>query len=175
MTDLSYSHGSSAVPLLGETIGEDLRRTVERYGDIEALVVPYQGFRASYREFWDLVDRAARGFMSRGVAKGDRVGIWAPNRYEWTVIQYATARIGAILVNINPSYKSAELEYVLNQSGISLLVLARAFRTSDYVGLLAEVKGNCPDLREALLPEDGWHALLLSAASVSTDHLADPQ
>src|SRR5258708_8161875 len=173
MSELSYSHGSSAVPLLGETIGENLRRTVERYGDSEALVVPYQDFRATYREFWDLVYRAARGFMSRGVAKGDRVGIWAPNRYEWTVIQYATARIGAILVNINPSYKSAELEYVLNQSGISLLVLARAFRTSDYVGLLAEVKGNCPDLREALVLEDGWDALLRDGASVSDEQLAE--
>src|SRR5258708_3545306 len=173
MSELSYSHGSSAVPLLGETIGENLRRTVERYGDSEALVVPYQDFRATYREFWDLVYRAARGFMSRGVAKGDRVGIWAPNRYEWTVIQYATARIGAILVNITPSYKSAELEYVLNQSGVSLLVLARAFRTSDYVGLLAEVKGNCPDLREALVLEDGWDALLRDGASVSDEQLAE--
>ncbi|HXA43091.1 MAG TPA: AMP-binding protein [Candidatus Solibacter sp.] len=173
MTDISYSHGPSTVPLLDETIGENLRRTVERFGDSEALVVPYQRFRATYGEFWDLVDRAARGFMSRGVAKGDRVGIWAPNRYEWTVIQYATARIGAILVNINPAYKSAELEYVLNQSGISLLVLARAFRTSDYVGLLAEVKANCPDLREALVLEDGWDALLRDGASVSDEQLAE--
>src|SRR5258708_12541968 len=123
MKDFSCWTGWWGVPLLGETIGEDLGRTVERYGDIEALVVPYQGFRASYREFWDLVDRAARGFMSRGVAKGDRVGIWAPNRYELTVIQYATPRIAAILVNLNPSHKSPDLHNALTQPRIPPLVL----------------------------------------------------
>src|ERR687885_1834736 len=111
MTALSYVHGASSVPLLGETIGENLRRTVERFGDREALVSRHQGFRASYKELWDLTGRAARGLLARGVKKGDRVGIWSPNRAEWVVIQYATARIGAILVNINPAYKTAELSY----------------------------------------------------------------
>jgi len=161
------------VPLLGETIGENLRRTVERNGETEALVAPFQRFRANYREFWELTGRAARGFMARGIEKGDRVGIWSPNRYEWTVIQYATARIGAILVNINPAYKAAELEYVLNQAGISLLVLARAFRTTDYVGLLAEVKGRCPELREALVLEDGWDALLRDGEGLPADRLTE--
>src|SRR3954467_7884807 len=132
----SYAHGASTVPLLGETIGENLRRTVERVGDRDALIVRNQGYRATYRELWEQTTRAARGLMARGVQPGDRVGIWAPNRFEWVVIQYATARIGAILVNINPAYKSTELEYVLNQSGISLLLLARAFRQSDYAGML---------------------------------------
>src|SRR5919199_4041465 len=140
MTALSYVHGASSVPLLGETIGENLRRTVERFGDREALVSRHQGFRASYKELWELTSRAARGLLARGVKRGDRVGIWAPNRYEWTVIQYATARMGAILVNINPAYKTAELEYALNQSGISFLVLARAFRTADYVSMLGKVR-----------------------------------
>ena len=102
----SYAHGASAVPLLGETIGENLRRTVERVPDREALVVRSQGYRATYRELWADVDRAARGLMAHGVQHGDRVGIWSPNRFEWVVLQYATARIGAILVNINPAYKS---------------------------------------------------------------------
>ena len=168
----SYVHGASSIPLLGETIGENLRRTVERFGDEEAVVSRHQGFRASYRELWDLTAKVARGLMARGVQKGDRVGIWSPNRYEWIAVQYATARMGAILVNINPAYKTAELEYALNQSGISFLILARAFRNANYEGILAEVEGRCPDLREALVLENGWEALLRDAAQVSEDDLA---
>ena len=156
----SYAHGASPVELLGETIGDNLRRTVEEFGENEALVVRHQSFRASYREFWELTDRAARGLLARGVKRGDRVGIWAPNRYEWTVIQYATARMGAILVNINPAYKTAELEYALNQSGVSFLILAAKFRANDYVAMLGEVRGRCKQLREALVLEDGWEPLL---------------
>jgi fatty-acyl-CoA synthase len=107
------------------------------------------------------------------VQKGDRVGIWAPNRYEWIGVQYGTARMGAILVNINPAYKTAELEYALNQSGVSFLILAQAFRTADYAGMLAEVKGRCPELREALVLESGWEALLRDADEVSETHLAE--
>src|SRR5436190_12841709 len=141
MPSLSYAHGASSVPLLGETIGQNLRRTVERFGDREALVVRHQGYRATYRELWEQTTRAARGLLAHGVRKGDRVGIWSPNRAEWVVIQYATARIGAILVNINPAYKTAELRYALQQSGVSLLLLAKAFRTADYVGILRDVRG----------------------------------
>src|SRR5579859_6315627 len=143
----SYVHGASPVALLGETIGDNLRRTVAQFGDREALVVRHQQYRATYRELWDQTTRAARGLYARGVRRGDRVGIWAPNRAEWVVTQYATARIGAILVNINPAYKTAELAYALQQSGASVLLLARAFRTSDYVAMLAEVRGTCPDLK----------------------------
>ncbi len=160
MTALSYAHGVSAVPLLGETIGENLRRTVERFGDREALVVRHQGYRASYRELWRTVDLAARGLLARGIRKGDRVGIWAPNRYEWVIVQYATARVGAILVNINPAYKTAELEYALGRAGVRLLILARGFRQSDYVEMLGQVRASCPELREAIVLEDGWEALL---------------
>jgi fatty-acyl-CoA synthase len=102
---------------------------------------------------------------------GDRVGIWAPNRYEWVVLQYATARIGAILVNINPAYKSAELEYALRQSGTGLLILARAFRSSDYVDLLNQVRSRCPDLRTSLVLEDDWDDLLERGRSVPTEDL----
>jgi fatty-acyl-CoA synthase len=169
----SYVHGASSTPLLGETIGENLRRTVERVGDHEAVVSRQQGYRATYGELWDLTGKVARGLMARGVQKGDRVGIWAPNRYEWIGVQYGTARMGAILVNINPAYKTAELEYALNQSGVSFLILAQAFRTADYAGMLAEVKGRCPELREALVLESGWEALLRDADEVSETHLAE--
>src|SRR5919197_6434941 len=146
----SYVHGASPVPLLGETIGENLRRTVERVPNTEALVVGHQNYRATYAELWEQTGRAARGLLARGIGKGDRVGIWSPNRAEWVVVQYATARIGVILVNINPAYKTAELSYALQQSGISLLLLAKAFRTADYVAMLDEVRPDCPDVREAL-------------------------
>src|SRR2546423_13482712 len=173
MGAMSYVHGASGVPLLGETIGENLRRTVERHGDREALVVCSQGYRASYRELWEQSGIAARALMARDVKKGDRVGVWAPNRYEWVIVQYATARMGAILVNINPAYRTAELEYALNQSGASFLVLARAFRQADYVGMLAEDQDRCPELREALVLENGWQALLDDAPQVSEAELAE--
>jgi fatty-acyl-CoA synthase len=169
---LSYASGASALPLLGETIGENLRRTVEDHGDAEALVVPHQRFRATYRQLWEQVSLVARGLLAHGVTKGDRVGIWAPNRFEWVVVQFATARIGAILVNINPAYRTTELEYALRQSGVSFLLLARSFRQSDYVGMLGAVKGACPDLREGLVLEDGWESLLRDGESVSEDALA---
>jgi fatty-acyl-CoA synthase len=166
----SYAHGASDLPLLGETIGERLRTTVDRFGDREALVVRDQGYRATYSELWEQSGRAARGLMARGVAKGDRVGIWAPNRFEWVVAQYATARIGAILVNVNPAYRRSELEYALTKSGISMLLLARGFRDADYVEMLDDVRERCPDLREAIVVEDGWEALL--AEGVREDELA---
>src|SRR5207248_10020759 len=109
------------------------------------------GERATYRELVGQGEQVARGLMARGVRKGDRVGIWSPNRYEWVIVQYATAAMGAILVNINPAYRTSELEYALNQSGISLLVLAAGFRQADYRAMLAEVKGRCPGLRQAPL------------------------
>jgi fatty-acyl-CoA synthase len=169
----SYAHGPSSVPLLGETIGENLRRTVERFPEREALVVRHQGYRATYRELWDQINRAARGLLARGVEKGDRVGIWSPNRFEWVIVQYATARIGAILVNINPAYKAAELEYALARSGVSLLVLARGFRQTDYVALLAAVRGSSRELREAIVIEDGWQDLCSSAAAAGEDALEE--
>jgi fatty-acyl-CoA synthase len=167
----SYAHGASSVELLGETIGENLRRTVERHGEREALVSRQQGFRATYDQLWDLTGACARGLLARGVKKGDRVGIWSPNRFEWVVIQYATARMGAILVNINPAYKTSELEYALNQSGVSFLLLAKAFRTNDYVAMLASVRDRCPELRESLVLEEGWDSLLADAAKVPESEL----
>ncbi len=173
MGRLSYVHGASSVPLLGETIFQNLGGTAARHGEREALVVSHQGYRATYRELVEQSEVVARGLMARGVAKGDRVGIWSPNRYEWVLIQYATAAMGAILVNINPAYRTSELEYVLNQCGISFLILAAGFRQADYRAMLAEVKGRCPELREALVLEDGWEALLRDAAKTSVDELEE--
>lgn len=171
MPRLSYEHGSSAVPLLGETIGENLRRTVERFGDREALVVPYQGYRATYREFWDQVGHCARALLARNVQPGDRVGVWSPNRFEWVVLQYATARMGAILVNINPAYRPVELEYALNKSGVSLLCLAKRFRNNDYIASLNDVRGRCPKLRDTVVLDSDWDAFLAAGRDVSEDVL----
>jgi fatty-acyl-CoA synthase len=157
----SYASGPSDVPLLGDTIGDNFDRTVAADPDREALVEVPTGRRWTYARLRDDVDVLALGLLGSGVAKGDRVGIWAPNVAEWTLLQYATAKIGAILVNINPSYRTHELEYVLKQAGISLLVSAREFKTSDYAGMIEEVRGNCPDLRSVVLIGSGeWDRLL---------------
>jgi fatty-acyl-CoA synthase len=169
----SYSAGSTDVPLLDSTIGEALRRTVELHPFREALVVRDQSYRATYAELWEQVDLAARGLLARGIDKGDRVGIWAPNRYEWVVTQLATARIGAILVNVNPAYKTTELQHALIKVGVKLLVHARGFRQTDYREMLAEVRDNCPELKATLLLEDGWDALLADGALVDEAALAE--
>jgi fatty-acyl-CoA synthase len=156
---LAYTHGASTTPLIGETIGDNLWRTVERHGERDALVVRAQGYRATYRQLWDATTAVARGLLAHGVARGDRVGIWSPNRFEWVVLQYAAARVGAILVNINPAYKIAELEYALRQSGTSALFLARGFRQTSYVDMLAAVRDRCPELRKAFVLDDDWAAV----------------
>jgi fatty-acyl-CoA synthase len=168
---LSYASGPSATPLLGETIGDNLRRTVERVPDAEALVVRSQNIRVTYSELWALTGRAARGLLALGVRRGDRVGVWAPNRYEWVVAQFATARIGAVLVNINPAYRTTELEYALTKAGVSVLLLARGFRSADYRRMLDEVRPRCRDLRDAIVFEDDWPALLNRAESVPESEL----
>ena len=173
MTVPSYVSGPSTQPLLGETIGENLRRTVERFPDREALVVPYQRHRATYRQFWEETSKVARGLMVRGVKKGERVGIWSPNRAEWVELQYATARMGAILVNINPAYRVHELEYALKHSGVSTLVLAKGFRQADYVGMVHEVRLRCPDLRQTIVLEEDWADLKHDAQRLSDEALRE--
>ncbi|HEX7795835.1 MAG TPA: AMP-binding protein [Vicinamibacterales bacterium] len=133
---LSYSHGPSLVPLLGETIGDALNRAAARFPDRDALIVRHQHIRFTYEQLLGEVNRAARGLLALGVQRGDRVGIWSPNTAEWMLTQYAAAKVGAILVNINPSYRLRELEYALNQSGVSVLVAAREFRKTSYVEML---------------------------------------
>ncbi|SFS75153.1 AMP-binding protein [Saccharopolyspora flava] len=159
--EISYSSGTSDTPLLGDTIGDNLRRTVERVPDRDALIEHSTGRRWTYREFDAEVDAVALGLLDAGITKGDRVGIWGPNRAEWTLTQYATAKIGAILVNINPAYRLHELEYVLNQAGIRMLVAARSFKTSDYAGMIAEARPKCPALEQVVLFDDPeWLQLL---------------
>ncbi len=158
---LSYSSGESVTPLLGDTIGGNFDATVRAFGDREALVDCPTGRRWTYTELAADVDALALGLLDLGIAKGDRVGIWAPNCPEWTLTQYATAKIGAILVNINPAYRTRELEFVLNQSGITLLVAAERLKTSDYAAMIAEVRPRCAGLKNVVLigrPE--WQALL---------------
>jgi fatty-acyl-CoA synthase len=159
-TQMSYAHGASAMPLLGETLGENLRRSVERFGEREALVVRHQRVRLTYQQLWALTSRCARGLLALGVQQGDRIGIWAPNRYEWVVVQFAAARVGAILVNVNPAYKTDELHYALRQSGVSVLLLARSFRQSDYGAMLAEIRDECLELRTTLVIDDDWETFL---------------
>ncbi|WP_103355310.1 AMP-binding protein [Amycolatopsis sp. CA-128772] len=157
----SYASGTSEVPLLGDTIGDNFDRTVAAFGDRDALVDRAGGGRWTYRELAAEVDALALGLVARGLGKGDRVGIWSPNRAEWTFLQYATAKIGAILVNINPAYRSHELEYVLNQAGIRLLVASDAFKTSDYPAMVEEVREKCAALEHVvILGGEGWQALL---------------
>jgi fatty-acyl-CoA synthase len=171
-TALARSAGPRDVPLLDETIGATLRRISARFPERDALVVRHQGYRATYRELWREVDRAARAFMARGVGHGDRVGIWAPNRHEWVVTQLATARIGAILVTINPAYTREELRYALRKAGVSVLVLARGFREADYVGAVDHVRGDCPALRETIVLDDDWAAFLADGAAVTAAEIA---
>jgi fatty-acyl-CoA synthase len=170
----SYASGTADLPLLGETIGGNLARTAARFGSREALVDVPSGRRWTYAELTAEVDAVARGLLALDVAKGDRVGIWAPNCPEWVLVQYATASIGAVLVNINPAYRTHELSYVLRQSGISVLVTAEAFKTSDYVGMVAEVQGDCPALREVVvIGRSSWDAMVASGVGVGAAALSE--
>jgi fatty-acyl-CoA synthase len=159
--ELSYTSATSDTPLLGDTIGGNFDRTATRFPGRLALVDVPAGLRYTYAELKDEVDALAYGLLQAGIAKGDRVGIWSPNRAEWTVTQYATAKIGAILVNINPAYRTSELEFVLNQSGCKLLIAAQRLKSSDYAAMITEVRPRCADLEQVvLLDSDAWRQLL---------------
>lgn len=169
--NLSSDAGPIDVALLEQTIGANLNDTVRAYPDNEALVACHQGIRWTYREFGERVDALAKGLMARGLAVGDRVGVWSPNYAEWTLLQYATAQIGVILVNINPAYRTHELSYALNQSGAVMLCAAPEFKGSDYVAMVAEIRSECPDLQHVVFwwtPE--WEELtseLITGQTVS--------
>jgi fatty-acyl-CoA synthase len=156
----SYASGVAGKPLIGETIGENLERAVARFGDREALVARHQDVRLTYAELDEQVNALARGLLGAGLVKGDRVGIWAPNCAEWALVQFATAKAGIILVNVNPAYRTTELEYALRQSGCRMLIAARAFKTSDYAAMIDEVRGDLPELEQVvLLGSPEWEAL----------------
>jgi len=167
MKQQSYSYGLSKYALLGETIGENLRNTCDAYPKREALISVQQNYRATYSEFWQQVTAVAKAFIATGVQKGDRVAIWSPNRYEWVLVQYATARIGAILVNVNPAYRTSELAYVLEQSGASVLISALTFKGSDYKSMI-EASGSLYDnLRGVIFFDKDWQQFLNCANKIS--------
>jgi fatty-acyl-CoA synthase len=177
-TALSYVHGASDVPLLGETIGQNLDRTAARFPDRDALISRHQGLRYTYAQFHAAVEEAAQALLALDVQPGERVGIWSPNRAEWTILQYATAKAGAILVNINPAYRLSELAYVLNQSGVSTLFLAPRFRQADYLAMVAQVREETPALKKLVVLDEqapsgmlAWNDFREMAGGTSTDAL----
>ncbi|MDQ1698085.1 MAG: fatty-acyl-CoA synthase [Frankiaceae bacterium] len=171
---VSYASGTSLTPLLGETIGANLARTAARFGDRDALVDCASGRRWTYAELDADVDTLALGLLELGVEKGDRVGLWAPNCPEWTLVQFATAKIGAILVNINPAYRSHELAYVLNQSGCRLLVSATEFKGTSYVDMVDTVRDQLTTLEGTIyLGSPQWDTLVEHGDSTPTHRLRD--
>jgi fatty-acyl-CoA synthase len=172
----AHTSGETVVPLLTDTISANLAATVARVPHREALVDVPSGRRWTYAALSDDVERLARALLAYGLAKGDRVGIWAPNVPEWILTQFATAQVGVILVNINPAYRSHELRYVLQQSGVRLLIAAESFKSSDYRRMIEEVRGECPQLERTVYIGSGdWPELLARADSVSESALRDRQ
>jgi fatty-acyl-CoA synthase len=174
MNQLSYANGPSAVALRGETIGEALHRTVEKYGDREALVVVEQGYRATYRQLWEQTTLLAKALMAAGIKKGDRVAIWAANRYEWLITQFATPRIGAIMVNLNPGYKLEGVEFVLKQSEVTLLITAQSFKATDYIDILNTIRPRCPyPTNRTVIMDRNWSKFLELSKNVTDEQLAE--
>ena len=168
----SIVFGPTDIPLLDQTIGSKLLETVDRFGDEEALVVVHQGIRQTWNEFDGTVSDIAKGLMALGIRAGDRVGVWSPNFAEWIYVQFATARIGAILVNINPAYRLSELKYALNHSGCRLLVTRTEYLTSAYRDMVDEVAHDLPELEKVIYYDtEDWDALIEAGRSVSDDEL----
>ena len=170
-TMYAYVHGASSIPLLGETIDENLRKTVEKYPDQEALICAHQNYRATYKEFYNQVIQVAKGLIALGVKRGDRVGIWSPNCYQWTLLQYATAKIGAIMVNINPAYRTSELIYVINQSGLSVMFAALQFKSSNYKKMMDDAREFTDTIRKAIFWDESWERFLKEGERISEETL----
>ncbi|WP_294250306.1 AMP-binding protein [uncultured Chryseobacterium sp.] len=168
---VSYVHGASDIPLLGETIGQNLKRTVEKFPDQEALVCVHQKYRATYQEFYNQTTAVAKALLFAGVKSGDRIGIWSANRYEWVLLQYATARIGAILVNINPAYRTSELIFVINQSEMSHIFSSLNFKSSDYKKMSADAREFCITLQSEVFFDDNWEQFVNSGQEIADDVL----
>jgi fatty-acyl-CoA synthase len=176
MAKPSYAHGTSDTPLLGQTIGANLVATASRLPDHPAVVDVASGTRCTYSELLSWSRRVARALMAAGVAKGERVGIWSPNCAEWVAVQYGTAFMGAVLVNVNPAYRTSELEYVLNQSGVSLLVSAVVHRTSDYRAMVEEVAERVPALRQVVyIGDPSWDRFEAAGDSIPEAQLLDAE
>src|SRR6478735_10388703 len=162
----SYAKGVTEPSLLEETIGANFERTVAAHADREALVEFASGRRWTWAELNRDVDDLARGLVAAGIAKGDRVGVWAPNCAEWTIAQYATAKLGIVLVNVNPAYRTHEFSYAVNQSGLRMLIAASSFKTSDYRAMVEETRDQCPALeRVVYLDTPDWAALVAAGRS----------
>src|SRR5215470_14218672 len=155
----SYVHGASALPLIGQTIGEYFDGTVARFPDADALVARQQKVRLTYRQLQERVDAFAAGLLALGLEPGERVGIWSPNNAEWLITQFATAKAGLILVNINPAYRLAELEYALNKVGCKALITATALKTSDYIAMLNQLAPELATRKPGQLKAARLHAL----------------
>lgn len=168
---LSYVYGTSEVPLLGQTIGGNLKSTVEKYPHQEALVCVHQNYRATYQEFYNQTTAVAKALLFLGAKAGDRIGIWSSNRYEWVLLQYATARIGTILVNINPAYRTHELTYVLNQSEVRFIFSALSFKSSNYKEMVEYAKEVCPTLEHEIFFDDNWEAFVNNGQDISDEVL----
>lgn len=170
-TQLSYVHGDSSIPLLGETIGENLKKTVEKFPKNDALICSHQNYRATYEEFYVQTSQVAKAILHLGAKPGDRVGIWSPNRYEWVLLQYATARIGVILVNINPAYRTSELIFVLNQSQIKYIFASLSFKTSNYKKMVDDAREFTSTLLDEVFFDENWDDFLKGAAHISDEEL----
>ncbi|WP_315019477.1 AMP-binding protein [Capnocytophaga leadbetteri] len=171
MKKLSYTNGASNIPLLGETIDENLRKTVAKFPNNDALISAHQHYRVTYTEFYEQVTAVTKGLIALGVKTGDRVGIWSPNCYEWTLLQYATAKIGAIMVNINPAYRTSELIYVINQSGLSYIFSAIQFKTSHYKKMIDDAREFTDTLRKEVYWGESWEYFLAQGKKVSDEKL----
>lgn len=168
---LSYVYGASEVPLLGQTIGGNLKSTVEKYPNQEALVCVHQDYRATYQEFYNQTTAIAKALLFLGAKSGDRIGIWSSNRYEWVLLQYATARIGTILVNINPAYRTHELTYVLNQSEVRFIFSSLYFKSSNYKEMVEYAKEVCPTLEHEIFFDDNWEDFVNNGQDISDEVL----
>jgi fatty-acyl-CoA synthase len=169
----SYSRGPQTPPLLEQTIGANLDETIGRFGAREALVCCHQDLRYTWSALGEAVDEVARGLIAAGLIKGDRLAIWSPNCAEWTLVQYACARLGVILVNVNPAYQTSELRYVLRQSGARTLVSAVSHKSSDYRAMVAEVRSDLPELELVVfLGSDDWESLLAAGAGIDPGRVA---
>ena len=169
--NLAYTYGASNISLIGETIDQNLRKTVEKYPNKEALISVHQDYRVTYTEFYKQITTVAKGLIALGVKQGDRVGIWSPNCYEWTLLQYATAKIGAIMVNINPAYRTSELIYVINQSGISYIFAAPQFKSSNYKKMIDDAREFTETLRKEVYWGESWQHFLAHGEKVTDEKL----
>lgn len=169
--NLAYTYGASDISLIGETIDQNLRKTVEKYPNKEALISVHQDYRVTYTEFYKQITTVAKGLIALGVKQDDRVGIWSPNCYEWTLLQYATAKIGAIMVNINPAYRTSELIYVINQSGISYIFAAPQFKSSNYKKMIDDAREFTETLRKEVYWGESWQHFLVRGEKVTDEKL----